>query len=276
MMNRIVEVQNLTKYYGKSKAVDDVSFTIEEGTIFGLLGTNGAGKSTTIKILTGQLLPSSGAVSVCGLNPAKDEKALARKIGVVPDQVSLYKDMTVANNLTFFARLYGVNQERVERIIDELKLEAYSKKKIKQLSKGYKQRVLIARALLHDPEVLFLDEPTASLDPEISAELHSLFLGLRDSGKTIILTTHDLGEAEALCEEVIVIDQGKVVLSKKVSEIRDTLSSSCLIIETADGRRRISYRDIEELLGLPEQSIKSLSVKRGTLHDAFLESVEKA
>ena len=213
-------VKGISKYYGEQKALDEVSFTVPKGEIVGFLGPNGAGKSTLMKILTGYIKPSTGEASVNG-HPLEEELLKAQKsTGYLPEHNSLYTEMYVREYLGFNASLYGIGKERIEQVIRETGLTPEANKKIHQLSKGYRQRVGLANALLHDPEVLILDEPTTGLDPNQLVEIRDL---IKKTGqkKTIFLSTHIMREVEALCERVIIINKGKIVADKKLTELRD-------------------------------------------------------
>lgn len=215
-----ISVSGISKYYGEQKALDEVSFSIQKGEIVGFLGPNGAGKSTLMKILTGYLEPSEGKASVNG-HPLDENLVAAQKsVGYLPEHNSLYTEMYVREYLEFNASLYKIDKSRIETVIRETGLAPEANKKIQQLSKGYRQRVGLANALLHDPEVLILDEPTTGLDPNQLVEIREL---IKKTGKekTIFLSTHIMREVEALCERVIIINKGKIVADKKLAELRD-------------------------------------------------------
>ncbi|WP_424493315.1 gliding motility-associated ABC transporter ATP-binding subunit GldA [Salinimicrobium sp. GXAS 041] len=214
-----ISVSEITKYYGEQKALDEVSFSIEKGEIVGFLGPNGAGKSTLMKILTGYLQPSEGEASVNNFSVSNETLKAQRSTGYLPEHNSLYTEMYVREYLEFNASLYKVPKSEIEKVIAITGLTPEANKKIGQLSKGYRQRVGLANALLHDPEVLILDEPTTGLDPNQLVEIREL---IRKTGKekTIFLSTHIMREVEALCERVIIINKGKVVADKKMDELR--------------------------------------------------------
>lgn len=215
-----IKVNKVTKYYGEQKALDEVSFSIQKGEIVGFLGPNGAGKSTLMKILTGYLQPTSGEAVVNGFSVESDLLSAQRSTGYLPEHNSLYTEMYVREYLSFNASIYKVQKSRIEEVIAKTGLLPEANKKIGQLSKGYRQRVGLASAMLHDPQVLILDEPTTGLDPNQLVEIREL---IRKTGKekTIFLSTHIMREVEALCERVIIIDKGKIVADKKLSELRD-------------------------------------------------------
>lgn len=215
-----ISIKGISKYYGEQKALDEVSFSIEKGEIVGFLGPNGAGKSTLMKILTGYLNPSEGEAVVNGYSLHSDLLQAQKSIGYLPEHNSLYPEMYVREYLIFNAGIYKVSNERIEEVIQQTGLLPEANKKIEQLSKGYRQRVGLANALLHDPEVLILDEPTTGLDPNQLVEIRDL---IRENGKkkTIFLSTHIMREVEALCERVIIINKGKIVADKKLATLRD-------------------------------------------------------
>lgn len=217
-----ITVQNLTKIYGTQRAIDSLNFTIKKGEIVGFLGPNGAGKSTTMKIITGFLSATEGSAEVAGLNVTEQPIEIKRKIGYLPEHNPLYVDMYVREFLHFMGSLYGINSKklksRVAEIIELVGLSLEQHKKIGQLSKGYRQRVGLAHAFIHNPEVLILDEPTTGLDPNQLVEVRNL---IKEIGreKTVILSTHIMQEVEALCERVIIINRGKIVADRTVADI---------------------------------------------------------
>jgi ABC-2 type transport system ATP-binding protein len=206
-----IEVEDLTRNYNGLRAVDGISFDVKQGEIFGFLGPNGAGKTTTIKMLTGQLRPTSGQARVMGCDVVEDRENLKPQIGVVFENQNLYERLSGRDNLLFYARLYRVKKERVEEVLEQVGLTGRERDKVQEYSNGMKQRLLIARALLHQPEVLFLDEPTKGLDPNVARELRAIVKELANQGMTIFLTTHYMEEADQLSDRVAIIDHGKVV-----------------------------------------------------------------
>lgn len=206
-----IEVRNLTRDYKELRAVDDITFSVEPGEIFGFLGPNGAGKSTTIRMLTGQLRPTSGKARVMGCDVVEDRQRLKPQIGVVFEHQNLYARDSARGNLRFYARLYGVKKSRVEEVLDQVGLVQRAHDKVKNYSNGMKQRLLIARALLHQPGVLFLDEPTRGLDPNVAREIRAIVADLANQGVTIFLTTHYMEEADQLSNRVAIIDRGRIV-----------------------------------------------------------------
>ncbi len=210
-MMKAIEVNNLTRNYNGIQALDGISFSVDRGEIFGFLGPNGAGKTTTIKILTGQLRPTSGWVRVAGYNVVTEREALKPKIGVVFEYQNIYEGLSARNNLVFAAQLYGINPRAVDSALAQVGLSDRAREKTKNFSNGMKQRLLIARALLHQPQILFLDEPTRGLDPNVARSLRDFIANLSDQGITVFLTTHYMEEADRLCDRVAILDRGRIV-----------------------------------------------------------------
>ncbi|MCU0470832.1 MAG: gliding motility-associated ABC transporter ATP-binding subunit GldA [Arcicella sp.] len=219
----MLKVQNLTKIYATQKAVDNISFEAQKGEIVGFLGPNGAGKSTTMKVATGYLTPTSGTVEVCGYDVLTSPMEVRKNIGYLPEHNPLYLEMYVKEFLEFIGGIYGLKgnflRTRIEEVIEIFGLGLEAKKKIGQLSKGYRQRVGLAQALIHDPKVLILDEPTTGLDPNQLAEIRAV---IRNIGKekTVIFSTHIMQEVEAICDRVVIINRGKIVENAQLSELK--------------------------------------------------------
>lgn len=216
-----IEVKNISCFYGEQQALKEVSFSIKAGEIVGFLGPNGAGKSTMMKILTGYLPASSGEATVNGLPISSEKIAIQKKVGYLPEHNPLYLEMYVREYLLFQAKIHQTPKERIEKVIQQTGLTAEANKKIEQLSKGYRQRVGLAAAMLHDPEVLILDEPTTGLDPNQLMEIRALIKSISKE-KTIFLSTHIMQEVEAICDRVLIIHHGKIVADKKLSELRES------------------------------------------------------
>ena len=217
----MIKVDHLVKYYGGGCAVDDISFEIEKGEIVGLLGPNGAGKSTTMNILTGYLSSTSGSVSVAGLDVLENPREAKQEIGYLPEQPPLYLDMTVQEYLSFIYDLKDCRFDRrkhLEEVLEIAKIKDVSKRVIRNLSKGYRQRVGIAQALVGNPEVIIFDEPTVGLDPKQVIEVRNL---IRTLGKdhTVILSTHILQEVQAVCDRILIINKGRLVADEKTEDI---------------------------------------------------------
>ncbi|MBO0322725.1 gliding motility-associated ABC transporter ATP-binding subunit GldA [Muricauda sp. CAU 1633] len=241
-----ITVTNITKTFGPQKALDDVSFSINKGEIVGFLGPNGAGKSTMMRILTTYYKADTGDAEVNGFDVLTSETDVQKSIGYLPEHNPLYLEMYVKEYLAFNADVYQISKSKIGEVIEQTGLTPESHKKIGQLSKGYRQRVGLAAALLHDPEVLILDEPTTGLDPNQLVEIRKL---IREIGKekTILLSTHIMKEVEAVCDRVIIISKGKLVADKKLEELRESEEQ---IIEV-----EFDYRVEEQLLNqLPNVS----------------------
>jgi ABC-2 type transport system ATP-binding protein len=227
-----IEVKNLFKYYGEQAAVRDVSFSVKKGEIVAFLGPNGAGKSTTMKIMTGFIPASEGEVYICGKKVDIDGLETRQIIGYLPENNPLYTDMYVREYLEFVGRIYKIKnlKARVSEMITAVGLEVEQHKKIGMLSKGYRQRVGLAQAIIHDPEVLILDEPTTGLDPNQLVEIREL---IRNIGKekTVLLSTHIMQEVEAICDRVIIISKGQIVADDKASALQQEIEHQTVYVE---------------------------------------------
>jgi ABC-2 type transport system ATP-binding protein len=222
----MIKIENLTKYYGDLKAVDSVSFDIQKGEILGLLGPNGAGKTTIYRILTGYLRPTSGSIKVKNFNIHENLIEIKKLIGYLPEAAPIYQDMLVFDYLSYIADIRGVDREKkmahLRNLADLCSLKEVMHFAINELSKGYRQRVGIAHALMGDPEILVLDEPTAGLDPNQIVETRDIIRRIGKE-KTIVFSTHILSEAEATCDRVVIINQGKKVADDTVENLRKSL-----------------------------------------------------
>lgn len=215
-----IEVKDISKSYGAQKALDAVSFSVNKGEIVGFLGPNGAGKSTLMKILTTFLTTDEGTAEVNGHDVASAQKAVQKSVGYLPEHNPLYLDLYVREYLAFNADIYKVGKQRIDEVIQLTGLTPEAHKKIGELSKGYRQRVGLATALLHDPEVLILDEPTTGLDPNQIVEIRDLIRNI-GKNKTVFLSTHIMQEVEAICDRIIIINNGKIVTDKKLKNIAE-------------------------------------------------------
>ncbi|MBG9375292.1 gliding motility-associated ABC transporter ATP-binding subunit GldA [Panacibacter sp. DH6] len=241
-----IVVQNLVKTYGTQKAVNNISFTINRGEIVGFLGPNGAGKSTTMKIITGYLAQDGGAATVCDLDVTRQPLEAKRKVGYLPESNPLYYDMYVKEYLSFVAGVYNVRntKEAVGKVVELVGLVPEKHKKIGQLSKGYKQRVGLAAALIHDPEVLILDEPTTGLDPNQIVEIRNV-IKTQGINKTVLFSSHIMQEVQAICDRVIIINKGELVADDKLSALQQNRDTNVV---------RVSFKESLEaawLLRLP-------------------------
>ncbi|GAA3635264.1 gliding motility-associated ABC transporter ATP-binding subunit GldA [Flavivirga jejuensis] len=215
-----IEVIGVSKYYGKQKALNNISFKVNKPEIVGFLGPNGAGKSTMMKILTTYINPSEGTAKVNEHDIKENTQFVQRNVGYLPEHNPLYLEMFVKEYLNFNATIYKVSKQRINDVIELTGLTPEAHKKIRQLSKGYRQRVGLANALLHDPEVLILDEPTTGLDPNQLVDIRNLIKTIGET-KTVFLSTHIMQEVEAMCDRVVIINKGEIVADKKLSELRD-------------------------------------------------------
>jgi len=223
----VIEVQNLTKYYGRRCAVDNISFTVGERTIVGFLGPNGAGKTTTIRILTGYMPPTSGTARVAGHDVLRESLAVRSVVGYLPESVPLYPEMRVHEYLNFRGKLRGMDKQRrqvaIARVTERCWLGDAIKRPIGHLSKGYRQRVGLADALLHDPKVLILDEPTVGLDPTQVRETRALLRELAEN-HPILFSSHTLSEVEAICHRILILHEGRLIASGTVDELKNKVS----------------------------------------------------
>ncbi|MEX6627039.1 gliding motility-associated ABC transporter ATP-binding subunit GldA [Tenacibaculum pacificus] len=214
-----IQLTSIIKNYGTQKAVNSISFEAKKGEIVGFLGPNGAGKSTTMKILTGFIQPSEGTVFVSGIDVLKNPIEAQKKIGYLPEHNPLYLEMYVREYLQFQASVYKISKTKISEVIEKVGLTPEAHKKIGQLSKGYRQRVGLAAAILHNPEVLILDEPTTGLDPNQLVEIRELIKEL-GKDKTVLFSTHIMQEVEAVCSRVIIINKGEIVVDKPIAELK--------------------------------------------------------
>ena len=221
-----IQVQQLTRKFGSFAAVDGLSFEVHEGEVFGLLGPNGAGKTTTIRLLTCLISPTRGSATVCGFEVTQEPTKVRELVGILTENPCLYERLTAYENMDFFAQAYGVSirderTDRIRELLDFFDLWEKRKQKVAHLSKGMKQKLAIARALVHRPQVLLLDEPTAGLDPESATEVRNMITRLSDEeGRTIMLSTHRLEDAERLCDRVMIIDKGKRIIDGTPESLR--------------------------------------------------------
>lgn len=241
----MIEVKNLTMHYGSTVAVDSASFNVEKGEILGLVGPNGAGKTTIMRILTTYIVPTSGAAAVGGHDVIKDPIAVRRMIGYHPETVPLYGDMQVCDYLKFVARSRGVFgkklSERMDWVLDATGTKEVYKKSVPELSKGFRQRVGLAQALIHDPEVLILDEPTVGLDPLQIVDIRRLIRSLARE-KTIIFSTHILQEVQAISDRIVIINEGRIIADGTLEQLENRAQKSCrLVLTVAASKGAVSH-----------------------------------
>ncbi len=265
-----IEVVDLAMAYGDVRAVDGVSFEVPDGEFFGILGPNGAGKTTTLEMIEGLRKPDAGTIRVLGESPWPRNPRLLPRIGVQLQASSFFERLTAREQIHTFASLYGVSGARADEWLGRVGMEEKADTRVEKLSGGQSQRLSIACALVHDPEVVFLDEPTASLDPQARRNLWDLLSGLNESGRTVVLTTHYMDEAEALCDRVAIMDHGKILELDTPRQLVKGLAAPTRIM-TADGET-IETRDPAPLLATlaSEGKLDGISVRTGTLEDVFL------
>jgi ABC-2 type transport system ATP-binding protein len=258
-----IEIAHLGKVYGQRTAVDDISFTIRPGEIAGFLGPNGAGKSTTFKMLTGLIPPTTGTAKVCGLDP--DSPGVSKLIGYLPEHNPLYLDMYVQEFLEFAGRVQGMKgaglRKRIDEMIGRCGITPERNKKLEALSKGYRQRVGLAQALLHEPRVLILDEPTTGLDPNQIVEIRQLIKSI-SSDKTVIFSTHIMQEVEALCDRVLVINQGKLVADDSLKSILARHAGRHIFIVEFD--QPVDVQQLSAISGVEEVEVVSANLYKLT------------
>ncbi len=272
-----IEVKHLLKVYGEQKAVNDISFSVSRGEIVGFLGPNGAGKSTTMKILTGYLQPTSGEAYICGIRVSSHSPETKKKTGYLPESNPLYYDMYIREYLGFIADVHKVANKKtaVERMIDLVGLTPEKTKKIGQLSKGYKQRVGLAAALIYDPEVLILDEPTTGLDPNQIVEIREVIRNLgRD--KTVLFSSHILQEVEAICNRVIIINKGELVADDTIASLQSGNNGTHSIIVAFGETPALSVFDniaeIMSIQAMPGNELKFSTSRPEYLRKRIIES----
>ncbi len=251
----MIKVKNLTKYYGERLAVDDISFSVDEGEIVGLLGPNGAGKTTTMRIITGFLMPTRGDIWVGDCNMAEDSLEGRRQIGYLPEAIPLYTDMPVRAYLEFAARLRGLDKatarSRIDDVVDLCHLEEYVDVIIGKLSRGFRQRVGVAQAVIHEPSVLILDEPTLGIDPIQVAQTRQL---IKDLGKerTILLSSHILPEVSMICDRVIIIHEGRIVAEDRIENLGTALRSTSTVRLEVQGPASKVTAKLEQVAGVTQ------------------------
>lgn len=269
-MTAIIEVANLVKTFSQQRALDGISFSIQEGEIFGFLGPSGSGKTTTINILTGQLSADSGQAKVFGKAAASLDSQDLAQIGIVSDTSGFYEKLTLYKNLQVYSKWHGVTNERVDELLKQVGLYESKDKPAEKLSTGMKQRMLLARALINKPKFLFLDEPTSGLDPSTSRKIHELLLELKAQGTTIFLTTHDMQEATLLCDRVALLYQGKLVEEGRPSDlIKAHYRDKKVTVTYRDGREEeLSYQELVHLTSV--DTIETIHSCEPTLEDIFI------
>jgi len=278
MVENSIIVENLTYRYGNLLAVDHISFKVGAGEILGFLGPNGAGKTTTVKMLTGQLMPQEGHAILLGRDIVKETQAVRSQIGVCFEQANLYEQMSALDNLILFAELFGVKGFDGYALLKRVGLAGREKDKVSGYSKGMKQRLMVARSLVNAPKIIFMDEPTAGLDPVSSEAIGNIILEERDRGATVFLTTHDMWEADKLCHRVAFIDKGKIAAVDTPHNLKQLYGKRSLMAEVAVGggleKREINMdtadtaRAVEELF--EREKVVTIHSEEATLEDIFI------
>ena len=274
----MIEVNNLHKSYEDRAVLNGITFRVEAGEVFGFLGPNGAGKTTTLRILTGQLFPSYGSASILGLDASSEASVLQGKIGIVPERSNLYERLTVSQNLEFFCRLYGSDISAVNSLLERVGMDRERHTQVKKLSKGMRQKVLLVRALLHKPSLLFLDEPTSGLDPASASVVQEFLKDLNREGMTIFLTSHNMEEVDRLCGRVAFLDKGRLAAIGTPGELKLRYSGSRLkvLIQTEDGlaekELELSGEESARMMyrWMAEGKVRSVHSSEPTLGDIFM------
>lgn len=271
----MIELKHVTKKFNGKVALSDISFSVSEGEIFGFLGPSGAGKTTTINILTGQLVQDSGQAFILG----KDAKDISAddllNIGFMSDTVGFYEKMSLYKNLEFFAKFHNVSTEVLDHLLRELDLYQDKDKKAENLSTGMKQRLFLIRAILHTPKILFLDEPTSGLDPTLSKKVHDILFALKEKGVTIFLTTHDMNEATKLCDNIALLYQGNIIEYGAPQSIIDKYSDENKVVIRFQNGKEITVPK-EEVANYLGQYVVSIHTMESSLESIFVQLTGKA
>jgi ABC-2 type transport system ATP-binding protein len=272
-----IKVENLIYRYGDFTAVNGISFEVARGEILGLLGPNGAGKTTTVKILTGQLVPHEGRVQLMGLDVVKDTTAIRSVIGVCFEQTNLYEQMNALDNLQLFADLYGVKNFNGYQLLNRVGLKGREKERVSSFSKGMKQRLMVARSIVNSPSIIFMDEPTSGLDPVSSESIDRIILEERERGATIFLTTHDMWEADKLCDRVAFMIKGRLAVLDSPPELKQKFGRRRLVAQLAKSDGSMEKKEIDMDTADTASAVESLfrQEKVMTLHseEASLEDI---
>lgn len=274
-MENIIQMKNINKHFKDSQVLKRINFSVKEGEIFGFLGPSGAGKTTTIKILTAQLLPSSGEVSLFNKDVCSKGKDIFQHIGILSDNSGVYERLSVGENLRVFADLYHIDRKEIDCILDRVDLLKDKNKVVKKLSRGMKQRLMLARTLIHRPKLLFLDEPTSALDPGTANEIHKLLKELNEEGTTIFLTTHRMEEADKLCHRVAFLNDGEIVKIGKPEQLKLEYAKDTIEVTLKPNNNKVSVRkDIEGVEKIKnwmlQDEVLSIHSKEPNLEEIFL------
>lgn len=284
-MNQAITAEELTYYYDSLLAVDHISFSVASGEILGFLGPNGAGKTTTVRILTGQLRPKGGRAYLLGMDVSRNVEKVQGQIGICFEVTNLYEQMTAIDNLRLFARLFGVDPFDAEALLERVGLAGRGKDRVETYSKGMKQRLMVARSILNRPEVLFLDEPTAGLDPTSSEAIREIILEERERGATVFLTTHDMMEADKLSDRVAFMNQGRIVTLDTPHNLKQQFGKRALKAKVLSTSGELEDREI--VMDRPEtpqavqdlfsrEKVVTVHSEEATLEDIFIEITGRA
>ncbi|HID19846.1 MAG TPA: ATP-binding cassette domain-containing protein [Methanophagales archaeon] len=279
MVEHVIQITNLTKEYGKLKAVDNVSLNIGRGEIFGLLGPNGAGKTTTINILVGLSLPTSGTAKIAGLDVTKHPIGIRKRLGIAAQDAYFDHHLSIKDNLFYHGLLYGLPRKELKKRVDAAlqwsKLEKYRDKNFHHLSGGMQRRLVVARAMLSDPEILLLDEPTTGLDPQTRRQVWGYIKNLKEVGKTVLLTTHYMEEADILCDRIAIIDHGRIIARGTPNELKKMLDKNITIEITVNPEVMNNHieKDLNAMSGVIYVEMKSNRIRIGVDDDAIVEQV---
>jgi ABC-2 type transport system ATP-binding protein len=307
-----IEVSNLTKYYGKLLAVDQVNFEVKGKELFGLLGPNGAGKTTTIRMICGMLRPTSGTIIVAGFDVSQKPEEAKRRIGLVPDISNLFGELSARVNLEFMGKLYGLDKktrrERIDQVLELFQLKERQNDLVKYYSKGMHRRLTIAAALIHQPEILVMDEPTSGLDAQTARLVREIIIDLNKEGRAVLLTTHQIEEADRLCQRVGIIDRGRLIALNTPEELKNSTEGMRALeikvlngvdqqrwlpiiseaegvdnVFLAEGKIRVLSKDLPQVIPIVVNlvsknggKIENISVAQPTLEDAFINLTGKS
>jgi ABC-2 type transport system ATP-binding protein len=269
----LIEIIDVSKVFGEFTAVDNVNLKIESGEFLGLLGPNGAGKTTLIKLLTGLLKPTSGAIYIDGEKMSRSNMEIKKRIGVVPQYTNLDKELTVYENLIFAAKLFKIKgyKDKIEELLTFIELEEHKNKKAMNLSGGMQRRLMIAKALINDPDIIFLDEPTVGIDLNGRRKIWDILKGMKAIGKTVLLTTHYIEEADYLCNQVCLINNGKVFKKETPEKLKDDLG--IYTVEYFDSEMKTRYEYFKDKNGAEKYILNteyiSYTIRKTTLEDVF-------
>lgn len=275
----MIEVENLVKKFGDITAVDRISFKVKKGDIFGFLGPNGAGKTTTINILVGLSLPTSGTAKIAGLDVTKHPIGIRKRLGIAAQDAYFDHHLSIKDNLFYHGLLYGLPRKELKKRVDTAlqwsKLEKYSDKNFHHLSGGMQRRLVVARAMLSDPEILLLDEPTTGLDPQTRRQVWGYIKNLKEAGKTVLLTTHYMEEADILCDRIAIIDHGRIIARGTPDELKKMLDKNITIEITVNPEVMNNHieKDLNAMSGVIYVEMKSNRIRIGVDDDAIVEQV---